>query len=367
MSNNNTVDRINTVTLQLRSDIHHSSCGISSCGILIAYEVSKLPPISPNKKIKLSESPFHYNHPSSTAPMMVWIQSYDFHMEKARRRLKSLGYDSDNISFVPFSSKEAFEDLYPFINPVEEWDGLGYIGEYQRLYNRTPSKMKFKNISLPRISPDWDFKNDGDPSRFDEYLTPTQKTYSVMSPNEFKRYVYGNGTTGERRYPEGYWWDATLNCISQFSTGKFRSNTLLDMAWEVLAHKYGYEHERASAPEEVYMKWNEENDKSSGKGNQRCTDLEECKDWENYHMEKWIVDYLKSTKRPLFKLCPTTMEHFYDHSQKVVSPVFSLNDYTDNVNAYWNPIIKNINEVRVSKNWEHLEILTNKNPQAECL
>ena len=103
MSNNNTVDRINTVTLQLRSDILHSSCGI-----LIAYEVSKLPPISPNKKIKLSESPFHYNHPSSTAPMMVWIQSYDFHMEKARRRLKSLGYDSDNISFVPFSSKEAF-------------------------------------------------------------------------------------------------------------------------------------------------------------------------------------------------------------------------------------------------------------------
>ena len=183
--------------------------------------------------------------------MMVWIENVEAHMSDARSRLNSLGYDSDKVSFMPFSTKDAFEDLYPFINPVEEWDGDGQIREYRRLYNRTPSKMQFKNLSLPKIPPDWDFKRDGNPKRFDEYLTPVQKTYSVMSAIEFKQFVYGDGTTGQLGYPRSYYWDKTLNRIYQLR-GKFCSNTLLDMAWEVLAHEYGYKHEFASAPEEVY-------------------------------------------------------------------------------------------------------------------
>lgn len=357
MWNNNAVDRINTATLQLHSDVDEA-VDPGSCGILIAYKVvSHTPPISPgNKKIKLSECPHHYDDPSPRAPMMVWIENVEAHMSDARSRLNSLGYDSDKVSFMPFSTKDAFEDLYPFINPVEEWDGDGQIREYRRLYNRTPSKMQFKNWSLPKIPPDWDFKRDGNPKRFDEYLTPVQKTYSVMSAIEFKQFVYGDGTTGQWGYPRSYYWDKTLNRLYQLR-GKFCSNTLLDMAWEVLAHEYGYKHEFASAPEEVYTKWNEENNKNSGKGNKRCTDLDKCVDWENYHMEKWIVDYLKSTERPLFELCEKTMDHFYSHSdcRKKAWCVRNIEDYMDNVNAYWDPIIKNINEARAGKNWELLK------------
>ena len=103
-----------------------------------------------------------------------------------------------------------------------------------------------------------------------------------------------------------------------------------------MVHKYDYKHETSGPGTKDWREWNDDNNHFKDKGNRRCTNKHNYRQWEAFVMEQWMIEYFQTTEKP--KRSGSLLRAHWD---------FHLNE-----------MLKKINAVRTKKGWPEVHFET---------
>lgn len=242
------------------------------------------------------------------------------------------------ITFSPCDSKEQYEREHPSCQLVITFHEDGSISFDESIRNENINRY------LPQITRDNPLTLRH--PHFQDYCEMKQSEDSHKTKDQHKLFIYGGGTGKHGlNMPSGWGWHSQINggkggVVEIRSRERPRDKTVLRAAWEYMVHKYDYKHENeTSGPGTIdWRKWNKDNYKFKNKGNGRCTDEHNYRQWETFVMEQWMIEYFQKTERP-----------------KQAGPLYGSRQRWD---FHLNEMLEQINAVRTEKGWPEVHFET---------